>query len=232
MVHINFQKWRGLDFTTKNPYFISDHRQEQQNDSAPELSGANRSPGFPDLHRDLQSVRQTHEFDPRRLRGVQEDPFEEFQSAGARGKACSGLRTAARREHSFPDGGRSSAAGGGSAPSSHSGSSSWPRHRSCGRTRSAHQHVRCASGSPRTCERRGRTRPAAHGSYGTGSAPCSDDGCPATGHDSRRHALDAGQYGTRRSSTDAWAAAKHDPRSTTTGQGWLLDIQYKLIKLT
>jgi len=98
MVHINFQKWRGLDFTTKNPYFISDHRQEQQNDSAPELSGANRSPGFPDLHRDLQSVRQTHEFDPRRLRGVQEDPFEEFQSAGARGKASSGLRTAARRE--------------------------------------------------------------------------------------------------------------------------------------
>lgn len=231
-----YKRWRDFYacycISQLNPLnsFISDDRQEQQNDSAPELSGANRAAGLAYLHRYLQSLRQTHELDPRRLRGVPEDSLEEFQGARARGEARAGLCIAARREHSFTDGGGTTAARGGPAPSSHSGSSSWSGNRSRGRTRNAYQLVRRASGSPGSRERCGRTRPTAHGSDGTRSATSTDDGCPATGHDSRRHALDARKHGTRCSATDARTAAQHDPWSTTTGQGWLLSIKYNLIK--
>lgn len=55
---------------TLSSLLIVDYRQEQQNDSAPELSGANRTAGLANFHRYLQGLRQTYELDSRGLRGI------------------------------------------------------------------------------------------------------------------------------------------------------------------
>lgn len=74
---------------------FSDYWQEQQDDSAPELSGSNCAAGFANFHRNIQSIRQAYEFNPRRLRRVQKNQAEKHQTARSRREASAWFRTIA-----------------------------------------------------------------------------------------------------------------------------------------
>lgn len=60
--------------------FFVDDREKQQNDPTHKLQSPCDSARLQDLHWHVQGVRQTHEHDPGRLRGVPQDQTQELES--------------------------------------------------------------------------------------------------------------------------------------------------------
>ena len=95
-----FIRYSAIFVSDRNLKSIQNGCWKKQQDAAPhQLQDESHPPGRQNLHWTVQGVRQAHERDPGRLRGVQEAEAQVCQGCGEGGEESVGSSAAERRKY-------------------------------------------------------------------------------------------------------------------------------------